>query len=271
MEQMTVEEWNKLDEAGKTARAEGIPEELKTPPPAEPTVAELKQQLADVNTRIAGLESKHKDEVGGLTFDLKRERQIRQELEKQLSDKKTVADEEDPLKDKDETEYATVGDLKKLQAHQTAKERKAQIVQIKMLAVGQMDKDEERMIQATAKVTDTYPVPYEKALEAFDKLVKVDPSLWDDVNKEALRPNGKPAEKVYRIALLNDPDLSQLVKKSERERLIAELEKKPGAPKHLGGGGAGKPEIDLSTMSDEEILKAVKENPASVDKALGKT
>ena len=278
MEQLTVEAWNELDVVEKEARAEEMPEELKVVSTdegdKEPTTAELKQQLVDTNKRIADLEEGHKREVGGLAFDLKQERQKRQELEQKLSGKST--EEEDPLKDKADDEYITAKDLRILQTRQQTQAKKERQSMLQEKMDERMDVDEERMSKLTAsdkdgKQPEEYPVTFAEALKAFEKIAQADKSIWEDIFREALRPRGRPAEKLYRIALLQDTNLSKLVTQKTREKIVEEMTNKPRTPTKLGGGGSGKGEVDLMKIGDKELLDMVKNSPEDIDKALGKT
>jgi len=274
MEKLTVEQWNDLDVAEKEARAEEMPEELTTPN-KEPTAAELKQQLADTNKRIAELEESHKRETGGLAFDLKQERQKRQELEQRLKGKGS-GEEEDPLKDKADDEFITAKDLKLLQTRQEIQAKKERQAMLQERMDERMDTDEERMVKLTApdkdgKQPEEYPVTFAEAAKAFEKIAGNDKSLWEDIFREALRPRGRPAEKLYRIVLLQDANLSKLITQKTREKIVQEITNKPKTPTKLGGGGGGKGEIDLTNIGDKELLEAVKNSPDAVDKALGKT
>lgn len=268
MGKLTVEEWNALDPEEQDTRKDEKPDELREKG-SEPTIEELKEQLKKTNEKITSMEESHRKEKKGIIEDLQRERDFRQQLEEKIRSK-SKGEDEDPFEGRADDDIVTVGDLKKVTSKQQLAKDKERLADLKDRAAERMDRDEERLIRITEKPSELYPVPYDEALEAFKELTEKDKTLWDEVNREALRPNGKPAEKMYRIAITQHPKLANVAKKSEREKIIEQMESEGKIPKRLSGGGAGKGELDLSTMSDEDILKAAKESPDKVDKALGK-
>ena len=266
MAKLTLEEWNALPPEEQDARKDEKPDDAGKK--SDDSIDDLKQQLADTNKKIKEMEEHYNTEKGGMIRDLQAERQRRQELEEQLKGKAT--DGKDPLAGKADDDILTVADLRLLRSKDAEDLRTQRLRDLRERAQERMDLDEERMVMLTEKSSDTYPVKYADALKAFEKLAAKDKRLIDEINREAVKAGGRPALKMYRIALTEDPELSGKTKARTREEIIAELEREGRLPKSPKGGGAGKGELDLANMSDAEIMKAVDENPDAVDRALGK-
>lgn len=264
MAKLTQEEWNALTPEEQDTRKDEKPEDN-----GEPTVAELQKQIKDLETKISDAEGSHKKELSGMLYDLKQERKLRQDAEEKKG-KEKEEEEGDPLKGKSDDDIVTVGEMRKSRTKEETDRKNRRIADIKERAADRMDRDEERMQDRTATKSERYPVTYNEALEAFDELVLKDKTLWDEVNREALRPGGRPAQKMYDIALTQHPELSKTVKKSEREKILEELEEKGEIPKRLPGGGTGKGEVNLEEMDDIALMKYAEEHPEALDKAAGK-
>ena len=128
-----------------------------------------------------------------------------------------------------------------------------------------MADDEERIEELIEAKPDKYPVGYDEALNKFKSLATTNPGLWDQVNREATRPGGRPARLLYQIAMREHPELLATTRKRERESLLEELEREGEKPPKLkGGGGAGKKlkdmtENEIMSLSDDELARLRKE------------
>lgn len=262
MDKLTQTQWDELNAEEQIERA-GEKPEAQTP-----SVEDLQKQIADNDKKIKDMEETHKRETSGLVEDARLERKRRQDIE-DLN--KPKGEKKDLLEGRTDDDIVTVGDVKKMRTEEAKDRQSERVGRLKERAAERMDTDEERMQDKTAKASDRYPIPYDEALKAWDELVRKDPKLWDDIHREALRPGGKPAEKMYRIAIEEHPDIRNKAKVSEREKIIAELEREGKIPKRISGGGAGDGVVDLANMSDAQLLKLAETNSAALDKAMGKT
>jgi len=217
---LSLEEWNKLSDDEKLDRVDEKPDDDQDKLSAE----ELNTKIKDLEQKVKDSEGKHSQEMSGLLYDLKQERKARQEAEDKLKTKEEEG-KEDALEGRDDEDPITVKDLRALRKKDAKDRQSDHINRLKEQASDRMDRDEDRMRDKAAKPTDEFPVSYDEALDAFDALAKTDKTLWDEVNREALRPGGRPALRMYRIAVTKDPELSKKVKTSERDKIIEELDK----------------------------------------------
>lgn len=213
--------------------------------------ADQAAQLQTLTTQITDLTAKLKElehERTGTVNDLREERRLRQQLEATV--KKAEGEVEDlglsTLKDED---YLTAGTFKKALTGLTKALAKSREQDSVARAEERMADDEARM---TEKTSGKDAVPYDDALDEFKTLAKSDPSLWEDVQREARRPGGKPAEKAYKIALRESPKFRDLERKRAREDVVRQIDETGKLPTLKGGGGkAG--DKDLTKLTDEEI------------------
>jgi len=230
-----------------------------------PTVEELQAQLAETNEKLKDVNEKLEGvgkEKEGILGDLRTERQLRIEKERLLEDKKEVKDEIEI--NVDDGEYVSgkdVKDILKNERDYNEKQRKIEkIGDLKLRANERMDNDEDRMRDKT-----DLPVPYDEAMEKFKVMADKDPSLWDEVNREAFRQGGKPAQKAYKIVMREDPEFAKKLKEEGKEEVIKDILKTGKIPKSLSGGGAGKEEAGFKGMSENQINQL---SDSELDKAL---
>lgn len=251
MTKLSKEAWDALSTEEQQVRQEERPEE---PGSAQPTAEELSQQIADLSTKLKKLE----DERGGLIGDLTAERQTRQQLAAKVKELEETGGGDkggfnlDKMADDD---YLTAGQVKQIINQLQTKGSKEAQAEEEQLSKENYNTDEERMIGLTVKPTEDYPVPYNEAIEEFNKMVKKSPAYWAAVNVESRRKNGKPAEVAYKIALTSKTFINK-IKTSAREDLIDELQKQGKIPKKLPSGGpADGGEIDPSLLTEQQLLE----------------
>ena len=219
----------------------------KVEPGVEKTAPELEtltKSITDLNSRIKELEH----ESSGKEADLREERRLRQQLEDKIKQAEGKVDELG-LGDLKDDDYLTAGAFKKALLGLTKVMDQGRKNEQRQRAEERMADDESRMMGRA-----DLDVPYEEALDEFKRLTKQDPSLWEDVNREANRPGGRPAEKAYKIALRESPKYRGLERKKGREEIVKQIDETGKVPSLKGGGGGDRPK-DLSKMTDEDISK----------------
>lgn len=267
MDKLTVEQWDELGEEEQAIRIDEKPEELAGKPSSDLTLESLTEDVKKLNTQLAKVE----EERGGLIGDLKGERQARQaaqqtivDLEAKIKGKK----DDDPLEGLEDDDPMTIGQVRKLLVNAkqiaAADGADADEKQLRDRAVANYTTDEEAM-----QGKDKLAVPYDDVIKEFEKMAKTRPSLMVAVNAEARRPNGKPAELAYNLALTSKA-FSNVVAKEARENLIRDLvgQGKLKPTKILGGGGGAGGPRDAANMSEEDLLNC---SDAELDAMLEKT
>ena len=262
MEKLSVEEWEGLSEDERAARPDEQPE------PVEPGTADeagseadgvklaaLAQQVSDLSGQLRQL-SFEKD---GTTRDLREERRVRQELEGKLVQLQEASDTL-VIKDLKDDDYVNAAQVKKILGGMVKLIKTEKQRELDTRSDERMADDEDRMRERTDR--DPQAVKYDEAIDEFKALAAKDASLWDDVNREARRPGGHPAQKAYNIALRESPKYKGLERQRGREDVIKQIDDSGRVPSLRGGGGAGRPkdlskltESDIANLSDVELDK----------------
>jgi hypothetical protein len=225
----------------------------------------------------------------GLYRALKQEREKRQETEKERDflklkkkfgkdeekpedeqDQGGEADEEDPLdsilKGKEDDDFLTAGEMKKLREASKAKAAKeAQKRQKEEARQSEARREhEEHVDKLEVEFKKSHP-DYPQALGHAAEMIQKYPGLALELKAESDKgTKGNPVAKVYEIAKLN-PNFGKkapapTVKKSQTtvEKMISNAEKQ-GTSAGVSGGSSGK-EADLDSlksMEDEELARTV--------------
>lgn len=254
-------EWDALAPEEQEARQDEKPEAAGSKSQDEggdDKVTQLVDQVKDLSAQLKQLQF----ESSGKERDLREERRLRQELEGKLGQLQDASDHLG-LKDLKDEDYVSAAQLKKVMTGVLSVLKTQRQHDGEARADERMADDEERMRGRLGADKDA--VSYDEAIDEFKALAAKDPSLWDDVNREARRQGGRPAEKAYKIALRESPKYRGLERKRGREEVIRQIDEGGKVPSLKGSGGGGKGPKDLSKLTDEEIAKM---SDAELDAAL---
>lgn len=216
----------------------------------EPTIEELQTKLKELGDSIAE-KDKHIQRLDGIQGELRQTReQLREmkELQDKLKDKADDAGIEIP-----DDEYLVGKQIKELIKKiddKYEKQRKDDFnLSRSIRAKERLEDDEDRMLNKK-----DLEIPFKEAMDKFLELVKEDETLFEQVNREANRPGGKPAQLAYKIALREHPELVNKIKQKSREEIVDKIARGEEMPRRLsGGGGGGK--LDYSKMTNDELSK----------------
>ena len=226
------------------------------------TIEELQEKLKELGDSIAE-KDKHIQKLDGIHNELRMTREELKEL-KSMQDKVRDKAEEAGIEIPDD-EYLTGKQIKEIIKKIDAKYEKLRKddynLSMTNRAKERLADDEDRM--SSKKDLE---IPYEEAMDKFLELAKEDETLFEQVNREANRPGGKPAQLAYKIALREHPELVNKIKQKSREEIVDKIARGEDIPKRLsGGGGGGKLDYsrmttqELSKLSDKEIKTALRE------------
>ena len=260
---LTQEEWDALSPEEQATRQDERPEPAAKPD--EQTVAELQDSVKDLKGQLDSLQN----EKQGIYRDLKQERELRQRLESTIAElqDRGKGDQLD-LESMADDDYLTAGQVKKLLKNLEGKAQKENQADMKAMSDANYAADEERMVEKTKTLSTNFPVPYEEAIKEFTELSKTNKAFWRAVHEESLRPNGKPAEVAYKIALTS-PKFLDRIAASAREKLLKELEEQGQIkPRKLPSSGPGKQDLNAASLSEEDLLNLSDEQ---LDELLEKT
>lgn len=246
---MTQEQWDALTDEDKLSRADEKPQDGGQQTDTQKLQTDLdglKTQLTEAKEQLDGAQR----EKSGIYHDLKSER----EAVKGLKDK--IAEFEAKIEGDDDT-YMTSNKAKDM-VEKLGKDVKGEVGKIRTEFMQERELMDERRMKARTDLK----VPYDEAVKSFVKLCKTDKSYYTQVQAEAARPGGTPAELVYKLAITNDPEFIKQIEKNARDGVINDLNK-GGKHRKLpaGGGGGGKP--DYASMSMEDMSKL---DDATLDK-----